>query len=302
MTAGYLYDKSYHQGFDKWHAGIDFGAPAGTPVKTLVGGTVAWTWYGASEGGFVAINGDDGKQWVYGHLQGIGGFQAGQKVEPGQTIGNIGNQSGAKHLHLEIKTAGQLTGGAHPDQNSVRNVTMSPLQAYWQLKNRNGGSSTLSGEANFTEALAFVLGVEGGYGNDPYDLGGPTNMGVTQDTYDTYQQRKGLPLKDVKLITREEAVDIYDTMYWKASGSDQLPGKLAIIHFDAAVNHGVGKANQLLEQARQSSNRDEMSIIRKYLEIREDYYYAIVASNPAQQRFLQGWLNRLTRLRNKVGA
>jgi hypothetical protein len=134
MTAGYLYDKSYRKGTGKWHAGIDIGAPAGTAVKTVTGGTVAWTWSSPTAGAFIAINGTDGKQWVYGHLQSLGGFTAGQRINPGQLIGSIGNQSGAHHLHLEVRTANISTGGAHPDQALVKRATMSPLQAYWQLK------------------------------------------------------------------------------------------------------------------------------------------------------------------------
>ncbi|MEM7065305.1 MAG: peptidoglycan DD-metalloendopeptidase family protein [Cyanobacteria bacterium P01_B01_bin.77] len=135
MTAGYLYDQSYYNGFGKWHAGIDFGAPAGTQVKTVTGGTVAWTDNSsASAGGFIAINGTDGKQWVYGHLQNLGNFAAGQVISQGQIIGQIGNQSGANHLHLEVRTSGESTGGAHADQGFVRDATTSPLQAFWQLQ------------------------------------------------------------------------------------------------------------------------------------------------------------------------
>lgn len=36
---------------------------------------------------------------------------------------------------------------------------------------------------NFEKALNFLFPAEGGYVNDVNDLGGPTNMGVTQNTY-----------------------------------------------------------------------------------------------------------------------
>jgi len=140
MTAGYLYDQSYFNGRGTWHAGIDIDAPDGTAVKSLTSGTVAWVWEGGSRGDFIAIKGDDGREWVYGHLQDKGGFSTGQKVNAGQVIGQIGNQQDASHLHLEVRTGGGSTGGAHIDQDFVRDVTMSPLQAFYELQPEPKGS------------------------------------------------------------------------------------------------------------------------------------------------------------------
>ena len=43
---------------------------------------------------------------------------------------------------------------------------------------------------NFQKALEFVFHAEGSSNNDAADPGGPTNMGVTQDTYNAYRKRK----------------------------------------------------------------------------------------------------------------
>ena len=38
--------------------------------------------------------------------------------------------------------------------------------------------------------------------------------------------------------------------YWKASGADKIKDKdLAYMHFDSAINHGVGGARELLKQS-----------------------------------------------------
>lgn len=142
ITAGYLYDKSYRCRFGKSHAGIDIGAPAGTPVKALANGTVAWTWSSPTDGVFIAVTTSDGNQWIYGHLQSVGSFRAGNPITTGQSIGQVGSQAEAKHLHLEIRTPPfQTTGGAHPNQDFVRNFTMSPLQAFWRLS--GNGDNTI---------------------------------------------------------------------------------------------------------------------------------------------------------------
>lgn len=207
MTAGYAYDQSYYNGDNRhrWHAGIDFGAWAGTSVKAALGGTVDWTWYDSSKGAFLGINSSDGRQWVYGHLQGIGNWTKGSSVSAGQLLGQVGGQSGANHLHLEVRTPPfQTTSGSSPDQNFVLNVTMSPLQAFWQARggttpppsgntptsgndniiggagndviNSLGGNDTLTG-AGGNDTLRGDTGNDQVYGNDgnDYVLGGLGN-------------------------------------------------------------------------------------------------------------------------------
>ncbi len=176
---------------------------------------------------------------------------------------------------------------------------------YLPGSSQTGGTSGTSGStqpADFAKALAFVRRWEGGYVNHPSDPGGATNKGITQNTYDAYRASKGLPTKDVRWITDAEVDDIYYTRYWIPSGSNQLTSRLAMVHFDTAVNMGVGGASGLLQQARQSSNGDEMSVVRRYLDLREARYRAIVANNPSMGVFLQGWLNRLNSLRAEVEA
>ncbi|MET0112503.1 MULTISPECIES: peptidoglycan DD-metalloendopeptidase family protein [Limnospira] len=131
MTAGYAYDQSYFQGLGTWHAGIDIGAPARTPVRSVLGGTVAWTWSSPTAGAFIGVNSSDGRQWVYGHLQSSGSFTPGSRITAGQTIGQVGNQSGANHLHLEVRTPPfRGTNGGNSNRNFILSATMSPLQAF----------------------------------------------------------------------------------------------------------------------------------------------------------------------------
>jgi murein DD-endopeptidase MepM/ murein hydrolase activator NlpD len=131
MTAGYAYDQSYFQGLGKWHAGIDIGAPARTPVRSALGGTVAWTWSSPTAGAFIGVNSSDRRQWVYGHLQSFGNFTQGSRITAGQTIGQVGSQSGANHLHLEVRTPPfRGTDGGNSNRDFILSATMSPLQAF----------------------------------------------------------------------------------------------------------------------------------------------------------------------------
>jgi len=146
---------------------------------------------------------------------------------------------------------------------------------------------------NFEIALDFLFPSEGGYVNDKDDLGGPTNMGVTQTSYNTYRKQHNLPIKDVKYITRNEAVDLYYENYWKISGADAIDDpNLAVTLFDTAVLHGPYIAKEYYKK----SNGD----LNKFLDIRQKSYDAIVAKNPSQKKYYNGWNNRVKNLKNSI--
>ena len=141
MTAGYAYDQSYYNGVvingstGWWHAGLDIGAANGATIKAPIGGTVAWL-SGSGDGNiFVGVNSDDGRQWVYGHLKSSSGLWQGKRINAGETVGIVG---ALNHLHLEVENglAYGGTNGAMKNQGTLLSVTVSPLMAYWQWRNR----------------------------------------------------------------------------------------------------------------------------------------------------------------------
>ncbi len=64
-------------------------------------------------------------------------------------------------------------------------------------------------DKDFNKAMEYLYPREGNYTNRMEDLGGPTNLGVTQSTFDWYNKVHNLPQKDVKNITKGEAEQIY---------------------------------------------------------------------------------------------
>jgi len=137
----------------------------------------------------------------------------------------------------------------------------------------------------FKKALKFVLSREGGYVNNPNDRGGATNKGITQNTYNSYLQRKGRQGRDVRNITDAEVEDIYYSGYWLGAGCDKMSPIFAVLCFDTAVNMGVGRVKPFLREA-QYMDVDAFILarIRKYNEF---------AKTPSQRGFLHGWLNRV---------
>lgn len=95
---------------------------------------------------------------------------------------------------------------------------------------------------NKAQCFAFTYKQEGGYGDDPYDPGGATNLGIIQTEYDRYRQAKGLAVQSVKHITRDEADEIYTKSYWNKIDGDDLPPGIDLVIYDYAVNSGPYRA------------------------------------------------------------
>lgn len=148
---------------------------------------------------------------------------------------------------------------------------------------------------NFQKALKFILSLEGGYSNNKHDIGGETNRGITHSTYDNYRKSKGLSVQSVKNISDNEVAAIYYNNYYKASGTDRVSNpKLALVVFDTAVNMGVARAKQFLNESKGN--------VDKYLALRKDKYREFAAANLSQQVFLRGWLNRVDNLQKYINT
>lgn len=102
--------------------------------------------------------------------------------------------------------------------------------------------------SRFETAFSIVLGHEGGYSNHPHDNGGPTNFGVTQETYDDWRRRSRQAPRDVRKITPEEVRKIYREGYWDLVRGDALPPGLDVAVFDYAINSGPGRAVRALQR------------------------------------------------------
>ena len=88
------------------HHGIDYAAPAGTPVSAVGDGTVAFSGYKGDYGKLVTIRHPNGYKTYYGHLSRIGkGIAPGVKVAQEEVIGYVGATGLATgpHLHYEMR-------------------------------------------------------------------------------------------------------------------------------------------------------------------------------------------------------
>lgn len=88
------------------HNGLDYAAPAGTPVSTVGDGTVTFAGYKGQYGKLVIITHPNHYKTYYGHLSRIEkNIKKGKKIQQGQIIGYVGSTGLATgpHLHYEIR-------------------------------------------------------------------------------------------------------------------------------------------------------------------------------------------------------
>ncbi len=95
-------------GTEKYHSGIDFGAPTGQPIKAAYKGEVVISEYSSSAGNYIMINHGNGLATVYMHCSKLN-VSVGQIVEKGDIIGLVGStgNSTGPHLHFSVRLNGE---------------------------------------------------------------------------------------------------------------------------------------------------------------------------------------------------
>lgn len=91
-------------GYARAHLGVDYGAPLGTPVKSVGAGTVVSRGWAGGYGNQVVIRHGNGMESLYSHLSGFSrGLSVGQKVGQGQVIGFVGSTGLSTGPHLDFR-------------------------------------------------------------------------------------------------------------------------------------------------------------------------------------------------------
>lgn len=105
-----------------------------------------------------------------------------------------------------------------------------------------------------TKIINEIIKVEGGYVNNPNDLGGQTNYGITEQV-----QRVNGFKGDMKDLPRELAFQIYSKKYWDINNLDEICSiseKVQEEIQDTGVNMGATIQAKFLQQALNQLNLD----------------------------------------------
>lgn len=174
---------------------------------------------------------------------------------------------------------------------------------------------------DFDQAVEYVLSREGGLSENPKDSGGTTNFGISLRFLKSIENVKKygvfgdiLEEDDIRHLTRDQAKALYKGEFWDHAPFEKLHSQnIANYLFDAAVNMGIApaikcaqrscwailkKKNVVVDdgilgnQTIDSINHCGFYLLPVLRAERAAYYRSIVASNPDQKVFLEGWLNR----------
>ena len=108
-TSNYTLTATYGQAGSYWsadHTGLDFAAPAGTPVVSVGPGEIVSAGWAGSYGYRIIVKHADGTETWYCHLSSM--VKTSGTVAAGETIGRVGatgNVTGP-HLHFEVRPGG----------------------------------------------------------------------------------------------------------------------------------------------------------------------------------------------------
>ena len=162
----------------------------------------------------------------------------------------------------------------------------------------------------FEKIFDYLLRVEGGYSNDENDKGGKTKFGIIEEEARDFGYKGNM-----QDLTKDFAKNIYLKKYYLGNKLDKvINDKVALSICDWAVNSGRNgtKNAQIAINQLTNANLDVDGIIgnktldalnsvdpEKFLEVYHNlqriYYKGKVEANKTQERFFDGWINRVQR-------
>lgn len=159
----------------------------------------------------------------------------------------------------------------------------------------------------FYAAVELILRHEGGFVDDPKDPGGATKYGISNRSHPVDRDGDGdIDADDAKLITVEEARNIYYENYWLPLRCNEYNWSIALCTFDSAVNQGCSAAIKMLQKAAGVTVDGDFGqktlsavqrigaerLVRDFQSLRIERYCGLVIKRPDMSKFLYGWIRR----------
>lgn len=156
-----------------------------------------------------------------------------------------------------------------------------------------------------------LLKWEGGFVNDPTDLGGATNMGVTLSTWKQVGHDNDgdgdIDVDDIKKLTKDQAMSVCKKFYWDRWLADLISNQ-SIAEILVEWVWGSGKWGIIIPQrilglkedgivgykTLQAVNMQNQSeFYAKVVSAKLTFIDNLIAAKPEQVKFENGWKNRI---------
>lgn len=164
--------------------------------------------------------------------------------------------------------------------------------------------------AQASKLVPFILRWEGGFVNDPDDLGGATNKGITMATFADYRKKRGqtVPtIDDLKNISDADWHEIFKTLYWDRWKADEIKSQaVANILVDwvwASGVHGIKRPQRILgvtvdglvgtKTLSYLNAADPKRLFEAIKADRIKFIDEICKVRPKNEKYRKGWLNRI---------
>ena len=166
--------------------------------------------------------------------------------------------------------------------------------------------------ADARNLIGFIKKWEGGYVNHPLDKGGPTNMGITFNTFRHFHPHA--VVDDLKNMTEDQWLGLFVEGYWDPWLADDIRNQsVANILVDwgwaSGVRTAIRQAQRLLgvkvdgvvgrETLAAINNTNQQELFNDIKAARLRFVEAIIERDPSQAIFRNGWRNRIEDIRFK---
>lgn len=161
--------------------------------------------------------------------------------------------------------------------------------------------------ADYKKLIPIILEHEGGFVNDPIDLGGATMKGVTLNTFRHFYGEKKT-VEDLKNITDEQWGTIFKKGYWDKVKADNIQSQsIANFLVDFAYNSGPIKAAKRLQDIlglkvdgiignislTAINSHSPLPLFGKMKQDRIKFINEICEKRPANEKYRKGWMKRI---------
>jgi len=154
-----------------------------------------------------------------------------------------------------------------------------------------------------------VLSHEGGYVNDPDDLGGETYKGIARNSHsswlgwviiDQYKNKPDFPHSlEANSKLQESVQQFYLNTFWQPLNAEQIQNQTSADSvFDFAVNSGIVNSARLVQsivgdKTLTKINSMDFGHFQAALTVAKmEYYMNIIRKRPTSKKFLLGWISR----------